>query len=303
MAIMTQLVFVSERAAYLPGTNNLGIIIAEGRTAIAVDTGIDKEAARLLRRACETAGLRLCAVISTHHHADHVGGNDYLVRNIPELEVYAPQREAPFIEDPYLEPMYLSSGARPLGALHNKFVMATPSPVHHRITPGVRTIAGVELQLIAIPGHSLAQVAVVVDDVCYAADGFFGQRVLNKYGVPYAHDVGAQIASFDVLTMLTVSQWIPGHGDAVDRAGLVSTLHENRNAVQHSRELVLAVIATPQTLPATVAAVQNALAMPSASVAQYAVFASGIAAYLNWLVAEGAAVAELSDAGIVWRAV
>jgi hypothetical protein len=43
--------------------------------------------------------------------------------------------------------------------------------------------------------------------------------------------------------------------------------------------------------------------MPSASVAQYAVFASGIAAYLNWLVAEGAAVAELSDAGIVWRAV
>jgi glyoxylase-like metal-dependent hydrolase (beta-lactamase superfamily II) len=303
MAIMTQLVFVSERAAYLPGTNNLGIIIAEGRTAIAVDTGIDKEAARLLRRACETAGLRLCAVISTHHHADHVGGNDYLVRNIPELEVYAPQREAPFIEDPYLEPMYLSSGARPLDALHNKFVMATPSPVHHRITPGVRTIAGVELQLIAIPGHSLAQVAVVVDDVCYAADGFFGQRVLNKYGVPYAHDVGAQIASFDVLTMLTVSQWIPGHGDAVDRAGLVSTLHENRNAVQHSRELVLAAIATPQTLPATVAAVQNALAMPSASVAQYAVFASGIAAYLNWLVAEGAAVAELSDAGIVWRAV
>jgi len=300
---MTELVFVSDRVAYLPGTNNLGVIVAEGRTAIAVDTGIDKEAARLLRRACEAAGLLICAVFSTHHHADHVGGNDYLVRNIAGLEVYAPRREAAFIEDPYLEPMYLSLGARPLGVLHNKFVMATPSPVHHRIEPGALTIAGVELQVVPIPGHSLAQVAVVIDDVCFAADGFFGQRVLNKYGVPYAHDVAAQYASFDVLMQLSVSQWIPGHGEAVDRVGLASTLEANRTAVLHSRELVWAAIATPQTLPATVASVQKTLAMPSASVAQYAVFASGIAAYLNWLVADGAAVAELSDAGIVWRAV
>jgi glyoxylase-like metal-dependent hydrolase (beta-lactamase superfamily II) len=299
---MSGLVFLSERAAYLPGTNNLGVIVASGNRAIAVDAGIDKEAARLLRRACEVEQLTLTAVISTHHHADHVGGNDYLVRNIPGMTVYAPRREAAFIEDPYLEPMYLSLGATPLAALRNKFVYATAAPVHQRIDAGQLRVLDVPLTIVDIPGHSLAQVAVVVDDVCYAADGFFGARVLAKYGVPYAHDVAAQVASFDVLTRLPVAHWVPGHGDVVDRAGLDEAIGANLAAIQQSRLHVLTAIKQAQTLPAVVATVQAALAMPSASIAQYAVFASGIAAYLQWLVADGAAVAELTDAGLVWRA-
>jgi len=300
---MSALVFLSERAAYLPGTNNLGVIVAGGKQAIAIDTGIDKEAARVLRRACEAVGLTLAAVVSTHHHADHVGGNDYLVRNIPGLQVYAPRREAAFIEDPYLEPMYLSSGATPLVALRNKFVMATPSPVHQRFESGSLFVRDIPLTIVDIPGHSLAQVAVVIDDVCFAADGFFGDRVLTKYGVPYAHDVAAQCASFDVLTSLSVTHWIPGHSDAVKRTELEQTIAANQAAITHSRALILTAIQAPKTLPAVVASVQAVLAMPSASLAQYAVFASGIAAYLNWLVADGAAVAELSADGLVWRRV
>ncbi len=300
---MSALVFLSERVAYLPGTNNLGVIVAPDKHAIAVDTGIDKEAARVLRRACEAVGLTLAAVVSTHHHADHVGGNDYLVRNIPGLQVFAPLREAAFIEDPYLEPMYLSSGATPLVALRNKFVMATPSPVHQRFESGSLSVRDIPLTIVDIPGHSLAQVAVVIDDVCFAADGFFGDRVLTKYGVPYAHDVAAQCASFGVLTSLSVTHWIPGHGDAVKRTELEQTIAANQAAITHSRALILTAIQTPKTLPAVVATVQAVLAMPSASLAQYAVFASGIAAYLNWLVADGAAVAELSAEGLVWRRV
>ncbi len=300
---MTNLVFLSERTAYLPGTNNLGVIVASNKQAIAVDTGIDKEASRILRRACEAVGLTLAAVVSTHHHADHVGGNDYLVRNIPGLQVYAPRREAPLIEDPYLEPMYLSGGASPLLAMRNKFVMATPSPVHQRFDAGELTVLDVQLLTVPIPGHSLAQVAVVVDDVCFAADGFFGDRVLTKYGVPYAHDVAAQCASFAVVRSLAVTHWIPGHGEAVKRTELEQTIAANLAAITHSRALVLTALQTPKTLPAVVASVQQVLAMPSASLAQYAVFASGIAAYLNWLVADGAAVAELSADGLVWRRV
>ena len=145
---MSELQFLTNRAAYLPGTNNLGVVVVGDGTAVAIDTGIDKEAGRLLRRACEAAKLQLVAAISTHHHADHVGGNDYLVRNIKDFRVYAPRREAPFIEDPYLEPSYLSYGASPIAPLRNKFVMATPSPVHERIeaTQTTLTIGAVELR-------------------------------------------------------------------------------------------------------------------------------------------------------------
>jgi hypothetical protein len=101
---------------------------------------------------------------------------------------------------------------------------------------------------------------------------------------------------------LPVAHWVPGHGDVVDRAGLDEAIGANLAAIQQSRLHVLTAIKQAQTLPAVVATVQAALAMPSASIAQYAVFASGIAAYLQWLVADGAAVAELTDAGLVWRA-
>ena len=165
-----ELQFVTARTAYLPGTNNLGVVVVGDGVAVAIDTGIDKESGRLLRRACETAHLQLVSVISTHHHADHIGGNDYLVRNIANLTVYAPYREAPFIEDTYLEPSYLSMGAAPIPALRNRFVMATSAPVHHRIQSDRLTIGQTDFAIIAVPGHSLAQIAVLVDGVCFAAD-------------------------------------------------------------------------------------------------------------------------------------
>jgi glyoxylase-like metal-dependent hydrolase (beta-lactamase superfamily II) len=298
---MSQLVFLNPRAAYLPGTNNLGVIICAPGRAIAVDTGIDKEAARLLRRACEAAGLQIVATLLTHHHADHVGGNDYLERNIAGLTCYAPRREAPFIEDPYLEPSYLSYGAAPIAPLRNRFVMATPSIVHQRIEPGALTIESVTLQIVAIPGHSVAQVAVVVDDVCFAADGFFGAAVLHKYGLPYAHDVLAQVASFDVVRALDVTHWIPGHGELQTPATIDATLAANRDAVAQGMTLVREACATPLSLQQIVARVQQRLGLQSSALAQYAVFASGVSAYVTALHAQDALVVELTSEGPLWR--
>ena len=298
---MSHLVFINERVAYLPGTNNLGVIICAPGRAVAVDTGIDKEAARLLRRACESAGLQIVATLLTHHHADHVGGNDYLERNIPVLTCYAPRREAPFIEDPYLEPSYLSYGAAPIAPMRNRFVMATPSVVHQRIEPGVLTIESVTMQIVAIPGHSLAQVAVVVDDVCFAADGFFGSAVLTKYGLPYAHDVLAQLASFDVVRSLDVAHWLPGHGELQSPETIDATLTANRDAVTFGLTLVREVCVTPASLQQIVARVQQRLGLQSSALAQYAVFASGVSAYVTALHAQGALVVELTSEGPLWR--
>lgn len=45
------------------------------------------EAAKVLD-AVRQHGLKLVAVLPTHWHFDHVGGNEYLVRALPELRVY-----------------------------------------------------------------------------------------------------------------------------------------------------------------------------------------------------------------------
>lgn len=302
---MSELQFLTSHTAYLPGTNNLGIVVVGDGKAVAIDTGIDKEAARLLRRACESAKLQLIAAISTHHHADHVGGSDYLVRNISDFRVYAPRREAPFIEDPYLEPSYLSYGASPITPLRNKFVMATPSPVHERIeaTQTTLTIGAVEFALFSMPGHSVAQIAVVVEGICYAADSFFGEAVLGKYGVPYAHDVNAQIASLTQVGQLDVTHWIPGHGVLTGRDAIADTLAINHKAIATSKMMVTAACGSGASLQQIVATVQRALGVTSSAMAQYAVFASGISAYLSALHFDGLVVVELGADGPLWRAV
>jgi glyoxylase-like metal-dependent hydrolase (beta-lactamase superfamily II) len=103
MAILQQ---ITERTFYIAGANNLGIVATGDGGAIAIDTGLDKDTGRLIRKALDEARLTLRAILNTHHHADHIGGNDYLVRNLPGVEVYAPRLEAALIENPILEPIY-----------------------------------------------------------------------------------------------------------------------------------------------------------------------------------------------------
>ena len=44
---------IAGRAHYLPGGNNLGIVLTGDGGAIAIDTGLDKDTGRLIRKALD----------------------------------------------------------------------------------------------------------------------------------------------------------------------------------------------------------------------------------------------------------
>jgi glyoxylase-like metal-dependent hydrolase (beta-lactamase superfamily II) len=292
---------ITTHTAYIPGANNLGVILTGDGGAITVDTGLDKDTGRMVRRALEEAGLRLRAIISTHHHADHIGGNDYLVRNLPGVAVYAPRLEAPFVENPLLEPIYLALGASPPAALRTKWLMAKGVPVDHLIDGATVEIAGVTLEVVALPGHSLGQIGVAFDGVCFAADGFFGPDVLAKHGVPYAHDVAAQIASLERLAARDERFFLSGHGELTLRDDLEATLRANRHAIERATDAVRAALAEPGDILAIACRVQKALGLTITGLPQYAIFASAVAAHLSYLEAQGAATLTMTDEGAVWR--
>jgi glyoxylase-like metal-dependent hydrolase (beta-lactamase superfamily II) len=293
---------ITSRTFYIPGANNLGIVATGDGGAIAIDTGLDKDTGRLIRKALDEARLQLCAIVSTHHHADHIGGNDYLVRNIPGVEVYAPRLEAALIEHPILEPIYLNMGAQPIAALQVKWLMAKGSPVD-RIVDGERLeIAGVAFEVIGLPGHSVNQIGVAVDGVCFAADGFFGPAVLQKHGVPYAHDVGAQLASLDRIAARGDQYFLPGHGELTRRDQLEEALATNQAAISRSMQLVReALVQQPGDLPTIARRVGRALELSLAGIPQYAIFVSAVAAHLSYLEAQGLARVALEEQGMIWR--
>ena len=294
---------IAGRAHYIAGSNNLGIVATGDGSAIAIDTGLDKDTGRLIRKALDEARLTLRAIVNTHHHADHIGGNDYLARNIAGLTIYAPRLEAALIEHPLLEPIYLNMGAAPLNALRNKWLMAKGTPVDQIIDGARLAVAGVELAVIALPGHSINQVGLAVDGVCFAADGFFGPAILQKHGIPYAHDVGEQLASLERLAARNDMLFLPGHGDLTTRDALEEVLVANQAAIARSTQLVREALAEPGVLQAVARRVQRRLDLSLAGIPQYAIFVSAVAAHLSYLEAQGQARVALEDEGMVWRSV
>lgn len=210
-----ELLRLADGVHYLRGAVNCGLVeTASG--LLAVDTGLDRGAANRIVRAAEELGRPLVAILNTHAHADHHGGNAQLVRRLG-LPVYAPAVEEAVIREPRYEPVYLFGGAEPVGALTNKFLQAEPSPVDHVVRPG-ETVAidGRELEVIDLAGHSLGQVGVRAGSVLFAADAFFGTEPLAKHGIPYLVDAGRMRRSLDALAGVDAAWFVPGHGDALD---------------------------------------------------------------------------------------
>ncbi|PZN11447.1 MAG: MBL fold metallo-hydrolase [Bacillota bacterium] len=233
-----QRVQLTGRVHYLHGAVNFGLVETE-RGLLVIDSGLDRGAANKILRAAEELGRPLVAVLNTHAHADHFGGNAQLVRKAG-IPVYAPEGEDVVIRQPLYEPVYLFGGAAPIAALQSRFLLAEPSPVDHLVRPGERVVIdGVEIEVIDLSGHSLAQVGFLVDGVLFAADSFAGPGALGKHPIPYLVDGERTLQALDRVARVEARWFVPGHGEAVDHtATLAEVLAANRALIERMFEWV-----------------------------------------------------------------
>lgn len=106
---------------------------------------VDASEAAPVRAALQRLGLQLSAILSTHHHHDHVGGNEELVREFPGTRVFGYQSDRgrlPALTDALEDEARFDVGGFSFRALH-------------------------------IPGHTLGAVAYVCDDAVFTGDTLF----------------------------------------------------------------------------------------------------------------------------------
>ena len=290
---------LSDKVYYLPGGVNCAIIKASSK-AILVDTGQDKDYGRNIKKACETLGLTPAAIINTHSHADHYGGNDYLIRQYPDIPVYAPSFEAAILQNPYFEPVYLFNGAKPLSELMSKWLLAKPSKVDRELIDGPLELYGETLQIIDTSGHAHVHKSVVIDGVLIAADAVFGSSVLEKYPLPFGQDISKQFESAKKLTALEIHTLLPGHGEpSKDIPSLVTT---NLNAFEKAAQTIKETCNSTST-ETVLKEVCKILNITMTDLPRYYLNLCVISAYLSYLREKGEVEVRLEDNQILWQAI
>lgn len=181
---------------------NVAFIVTEAGVVV-IDTGTSRRYGEALRAAIERITDRSIAlVINTHHHPDHVFGNqafaDAPIASLARTRELLAEQGPAFADNMY----------RLLGDWMRGTEVRLPSET---LEPGVREIGGHRLRLLAFSGHTGADLAVLDEStgVLFAGDLVFYQRALTT---PQTPGLDVWRSELDELEKLPWKLLVPGHG-------------------------------------------------------------------------------------------
>jgi glyoxylase-like metal-dependent hydrolase (beta-lactamase superfamily II) len=290
-----------ERVWVAPGGVNVGVIVGDGGAVTLIDTGLnDTSARKVLRWVRDTLNGSVVAIVTTHGHADHFGGNAFVVKRTG-AEVYAPAIDDAVLRYPLLQATSLFAGADPPRSMRTAFLVAEASPVDHIYAAGTFTVAGVELEAISLSGHSPNQMGILVDDVLFCADVVLPERALEKYRMPYLSSLTDHLHALDRVVHLPHDAAVPGHGPLLNHVG--EAVAANRASVERVVELVLNACLEPAMPEEVLAIVLEQLGANVVDAPSYYLLHPTIFAYLAHLEGLGQIDHMVERGKSLWRTV
>lgn len=115
-------------------------------------------------------GLQPVAILNTHHHGDHVGGNLELLRRYPQMSVYA----------------HVSDQGR------------IPGQTHLLDDGAVVEVAGLRFRVLFVPGHTRGHIVYIGDEAGFVGDTLFGAgcgRLFEGTAAQMNHSLNVKLAA------------------------------------------------------------------------------------------------------------
>lgn len=284
---------LTEHCWVLEAPTNIGFIL-QGQSVTLIDSGKDKEAGRKINKILKEKNWELEGIILTHSNADHMGGTDYLQR-MYDCRVYATQAEKAFIESPEIEAAFLWGGFPPK-ELNQKFFRAKPSRVTH-VIDSESTLEN-HLQVIPLGGHFFDMIGILTEEgVCFLGDALFGEKILDKYQIPFLYDVRAFRETLEAVKTIQAEYFVISHGEIL--TDIIETANTNLQVVKKLEEIILSFLGKKQTFDKLLKQLCDSYQI-TLNTGQYALIGNTLRSFLSYLYHEERITCRIEENQLYW---
>ena len=239
--------YVAGNSFYTTGIFAVGVY-RYNNNVILIDSGSDEQSASNVANALQSENCKVSAIINTHCHPDHCGGNYFFQKKYPDLKVYAAHDEKFFIEDPKWAPRCFCGNAAPFLGLQNKHLAPQKASVVTDIVPyqdGTLIIDNQEINIVTLSGHTPGSIGIITqDNVLYSGDALFGLATLQKHPVLFYTDIEETLKTFKKLASLSVSACVLYHGGMI--TNLVDIVQQHEQKILETKQAIFRIVQNKQ---------------------------------------------------------
>ena len=306
---------LTDSVYFLPGATNIGIISCFSSTkktneVYLVDTGMSASDAKVILEELkslfpkEKGDYSIKAIISTHSHADHCGGNKYIIEKT-KCDLLATKKESGSIQNPFLQAAVIWGG-NPIPEITGPYYEAEPTIPTKIIDAAVKITLDdcSEISFFPLPGHYFEMIGVLYENskkekVLFAGDAVFGREHILKYWIPFLYDVKEFKQTLDALLTVEADWFVPSHGNAITR--IDETVEMNKIAILSTEFCILHILRN-QDLPFEEIVKQVAdLNNITLKTAQFALISSTLRSYLTYLAKDNKISYYIKDNRLYWH--
>lgn len=241
---------LSKSVFCLLGHTNIGII-EDNEQLIIIDSGLNSEdASQIDEVLINTFNKKIGVIINTHSNADHAGGNKYFSEKY-NCKIYATQKEAAFLENPYLESA-LIWGAHPFDKIRTKYFECEKSCATNLVNENSKIILNNELTInfISLPGHFIDMIGIFVTDqnkkTVFLGDSIFGAQMISKYNICYMINITDFKNTLNKISNIKSDFYIPSHGTVITSQEELKRLAKmNEQEIEKIQSTLLSICQTP----------------------------------------------------------
>ncbi len=290
---------LGERTWVLPGSPNT-VIVDVDNDFLVIDPGIGENRGHIIEDSVKKLGGKIFAVALTHGHTDHFAA-------LQDIKDFKGRVIAHRLCIGLIESLELRFNVVYGGVVTKKF--ASMPSVTFKVTDIIEWNEEIfpKIRAIDLHGHTPGHTGFLVEDdkVLVAGDSILGEKVLKRFGIPFASDLRSWAESLRKLEEYVNDGYkiVPGHGPIAEKGRAKTLIKENLLRVKTVYEYVYRTISEKGPIDLDKLAVLATKELSEAQLTPRQIFLNRttLLSILSWLEDEGKIEAVVNNDRVLFK--